>query len=160
MFYLSIVRQLIFGILHEEFSVGPKPFGYGDNAEYGKDSIRFVGTPNLGGTDFREFPNRTVVVLFQPTRHFGIVALPASQFDDRDNRIGVPVNDAAGSMNPHEMRHGCVGCFAHVSLMVKLFPKSMPRLLSGLLTLESLKQGPGIAFHSVSACQVVPAVVI
>jgi hypothetical protein len=72
--------------------VGPKPFGYGDNTEYGPDSVRFVGTPNFGGADFREFPNRPKVILFQPLRHFGIVALPASQFDDCDNRVGVPVS--------------------------------------------------------------------
>jgi len=41
------VQQLSFGILHEEFSVGPKPLGYGYNAEYGPDSVRFVSTPNL-----------------------------------------------------------------------------------------------------------------
>jgi len=29
------IQHLIFGILDEEFSVSPKPFGYGDNAEYG-----------------------------------------------------------------------------------------------------------------------------
>ena len=140
--------------------MGPKPFGYGDNAEYGKDSIRFIGTPNCGRTDFREFPNRPMVVLFQPTRHFGILALPTSQFDDRDNRIGVLVNDAARSMNPHEMRHGCVGCFAHVSLMVKLFPKSMPRRLFVLRSLKFREQRPGIALDSVPACEVVPVIVI
>jgi hypothetical protein len=113
--------------------VGAQALGKGNNAEYGADSIRLVGTPNLGGTDFRQFPNRPKVILFQPLRHLGIVTLPASQFDDRDNRKGVPVNQAARSMNPHKMWYGCVGCFAHVSLMVKLVPKVMPRRLSGLL---------------------------
>jgi len=41
------VQQLSFGILHEEFSVGPKALGYGDNTEFGPDSVRFVATPNL-----------------------------------------------------------------------------------------------------------------
>jgi len=52
------------------------------------------GAPNLGGTDFRQFPNRPKVILFQPLRYFGIVAFLASQFDDCDNRVGVPVNYA------------------------------------------------------------------
>jgi hypothetical protein len=33
--------------------VHPKTLGYGDNAEYGSDRVRFLGTRNLGGTDVR-----------------------------------------------------------------------------------------------------------
>src|ERR1700722_12712367 len=154
------VQHFVLRVLNKEFSVGPKPFGNGNDTEYGPDSIRFVGMPNLGGTDFRQFPDRPMVILLQPRRQFGIVALPASQFDDRDHRVGVPVNGAVSSMNPHEMRHACEGCFSHVSLMVKLVPKSIPRRLSGLLTLKLRKQWSGVALRSVPACQVVPAIVI
>jgi len=47
------VQHLIFGILYEEFSVGPKALGYSDNAEYGSDRFRLLSTRNLGGTNFR-----------------------------------------------------------------------------------------------------------
>jgi len=154
------VQQLIFGILYEESSVGPKALGNGNDAEYGSDLFWFLGMRDLGGTDFREFPNRSMVVLFQPLRYFGIVALLPSQFDDCDNRVGIPVSYAALSMNPHEMWYGCVRCLAHVSLMVKLFPKFMPRRLAVLLTLKFRKQWSGITLDSVTACQVIPAIVI
>ncbi len=84
------IQHLIFGILDEEFSVSPKPFGYGDNAEYGSDRVRFFGTRNLGGANFSQFPNCPKIILFQPLRYFGICALPTSKFDDGDNRVGVP----------------------------------------------------------------------
>src|SRR5580704_4155602 len=99
-----------------------------------------------------------MVVLFQPRRHFGIGALPTSQFDDCDHRVGVPVNGVVSSMNPDEMRHGSVRCLAHVSLMVKLFPKFMRRRLSGLLTLKLRKQRSGVALDSVPASEVVPVI--
>jgi hypothetical protein len=36
--------------------VGPKALGNGNDAEYGPDTFRFLGTRNLSGTEFREFP--------------------------------------------------------------------------------------------------------
>lgn len=72
------VQHFVLGVLKEESSVGPKALGNGNDTEYGSLRFRVLGTPNLGDTDFRQFPNRTLVVLFQPRRQFGIVALPAT----------------------------------------------------------------------------------
>ena len=61
---------------NEESSVGPKALGNGNDAEYGSHGFRFLGMPNLGGTDFCQFPNRLKVILFQPLRHSGLLPLP------------------------------------------------------------------------------------
>ena len=126
--------------------MGPQPLGNRNDAEYGSYPFRVLGTRNFGCTDFREFPNRPEIILFQPLRHFRIVASPTSQFDGCDNRVGVPVNGTARSMNPHEMRHGCAGCFAHVSLMVKLCPQFMPRRLSVCSLSSCASSGRGSHF--------------
>lgn len=103
--------------------MGPKTPGNGSQAEYGSDRFRFVGALGFAGPDLRRFPNRQEDNFFPTTSAFRDCAFIASQFDDRCDSVAVPVNDAVLSMNPHERRYGCVGCFARVSLMVELFPQ-------------------------------------
>jgi hypothetical protein len=53
------VQHLIFGILYEEFPMGPKALGNGNDTEYGPDRFRFDGTANVG--------DNTHLCIFLPT---------------------------------------------------------------------------------------------
>ncbi len=74
---------------------------YSQNAKYRANLRRRLGMRKLGAPDLRQNLNCVEIILLQPFRHFRVSALIASQLDDRNNRVGVPVDHSAVTMYPH-----------------------------------------------------------
>ena len=85
----------------------PKILGNRYDAEDGPDVVQVLGSQNLPDTDLGQFPDCRKIVFFQPPRYIRVLAFLASQFDDRDNCIGIPVYFPAFSINPHQVWNRC-----------------------------------------------------